>query len=343
MHTKCTPSKRRTGLKNREMIARYGIREMDACRLIAEGIENLGTRAQNLSERELICLLRRVIQQGIDVEISKQNTVTFGEAARQSIEARHNRRAATLHDLRYFTRRMMKLDGVAHRPLRAMTTTECRNILAHAFGNSRSSYRKGRSILHSIFSFGYYHEWCDSNPVDRIPSPRVQEQEILPLRLKEINKLKNTANLPPHHAMKLSLHLMLYCGIRPAEVQRINPETDINWDEEAVYIRPRNSKTGGGRVVPLRCKTWLSATDQALVIPQDWQKRWKQLRRQAGFRRWVPDVLRHTFASYHARFFQNLSQLQLEMGHTSPHLLNSRYLNPTSITLREAKQFWLRS
>ena len=29
----------------------------------------------------------------------------------------------------------------------------------------------------------------------------------------------------------------------------------------------------------------------------------------------MPDVCRYTFASYHAAFFRNLPELQLEMGH----------------------------
>ncbi len=46
-------------------------------------------------------------------------------------------------------------------------------------------------------------------------------------------------------------------------------------------------------------------------VPRNWQNRWLALRRAAGFTHWVPDVCRHTFASYHAAHFRNLPELQL--------------------------------
>ena len=45
-------------------------------------------------------------------------------------------------------------------------------------------------------------------------------------------------------------------------------------------------------------------------------------------RHWVPDVCRHTFATYHAAMFRNLPELQLEMGHRDTSLLRSRYMVP---------------
>ncbi len=75
--------------------------------------------------------------------------------------------------------------------------------------------------------------------------------------------------------------------------------------------------------------TYLHDAARPLRIPGNRENRWSRLRRAAGFApgQWVPDVCRHTFASYHAAYFQDLGALQLEMGHRSAHLLLSRYLN----------------
>ena len=124
--------------------------------------------------------------------------------------------------------------------------------------------------------------------------------------------------------MRTSLHLMLYCGLRPNEVARLCPD-DIQLHEKRVLIHPRTSKTGGGRVVPIRKAERLKGG--RIRIPRNWQNRWLALRRAAGFTRWVPDICRHTFASYHAAHFKDLPLLQLEMGHSTPTLLRSRYLN----------------
>jgi len=52
------------------------------------------------------------------------------------------------------------------------------------------------------------------------------------------------------------------------------------------------------------------------------------------------DVLRHTFASYHARQFRNFASLQMDMGHSSLSLLRTRYLNMEGISSRESAAFW---
>lgn len=184
---------------------------------------------------------------------------------------------------------------------------------------------KGRAVLHSIFAYGIRQEWCDVNPVARVEVPKVKEKTKEPLTPEEVEKLLRTAELPEHRAMRFSLHLMLYSGIRPTEVSRLQ-EDDFCWEERVAIIRPKVSKTGGGRMVPLRKLSHISEEERR--IPRNWQQRWHSLRRAAGFRHWVLDICRHSFASYHAAFFRNLPELQLEMGHRDLSLLRSHYLSP---------------
>lgn len=137
----------------------------------------------------------------------------------------------------------------------------------------------------------------------------------------------DTARLPEFRDMRLSLALMLYGGIRPAEVCRLQA-ADFNWEEQQVIVRPTASKTGGGRAVPLCGVRTIRKQDR--VIPKGWLRKWRALRCAAGYcGAWVPDVCRHTFASYHAAYFRNLPELQLEMGHRDTSLLRSRYMMPT--------------
>ena len=80
--------------------------------------------------------------------------------------------------------------------------------------------------------------------------------------------------------------------------------------------------------MPLRGIKGIRKKDR--IIPQGWNRKWHDLRRAAGYRgkSWVPDVCRHTFASYHAAYFRNLAALQLEMGHRDASLLMTRYMAP---------------
>jgi len=275
-----------------------------------------------------------VMRCGIRALEAEENTVCFETATWASVEARSARRPATKRDLRHFARRMLRVQGVGARPLRAMTTRECRSMLQEAFGGSLHSFRKGRAILHSIFAYGMRQEWCDANPAERIEAPPPEEHEIKPLTLSEVRRLEEAAAKPEHRAMQLPLHLMLYCGIRPAEVQRLRPE-DIQWKRRRVIIRPQTSKTGGGRIVPLRKAGLLKGAQRS--IPGSWRRRWRALRQAAGFEGWQADALRHTFASYHAAYFKNLPALQLEMGHRDLSLIRMRY---AAVVQERPALFW---
>ena len=319
----------------KKLISELPLNINDIARITMEATESLGSLAAGKERLEMLQLLRRVIAEGVRAVRAAENTVSFEEAVEKSVASRAHLRPASRRDLRHFTRRMLRIEGTGTLPLRSMSAGDCRRILGEAFGNSAHSYRKGRAILHSIFTYGRRMEWCDANPVDNIEVPRVQEHEIVPLSLQEVEKLEQTAELPEHRAMRTSLHLMLYCGLRPNEVARLRPD-DIQLHEKRVLIHPRASKTGGGRVVPLRKAERLTGT--RIRIPRNWQNRWLALRRAAGFSLWVPDVCRHTFASYHAAHFRNLPELQLEMGHSTPALLRSRYLNLPRTA--QAADFW---
>ena len=307
----------------------------DIARLTLEATEELGESAQGLTRLELLHLLRRVIRAGVKAVKAEEHTVCFEEAAWASVAARTARRATTLRDLRHFVRRMLRVEGVAARPLRAMSTRECRELLENAFGGSNHSFNKARAILHSIFAHGQRREWCGENPVSRIEPRRIQEKEIVPLSPQEVQRLEETAQLPEHREMRFSLHLLLYNGVRPQEVARLR-ERNIQPEQGRVIIAASGSKTGGGRVLPLRKRNRLQGIP--LRIPRNWQNRWRALRRAAGFTHWQPDVCRHTFASYHAAYFRDLGALQLEMGHRSADLLRSRYLNLPQV--RQAKVYW---
>lgn len=309
----------------------------DAARLVVELTEELGERVMGMGKVEMMQLLRRVLRLGVGELLKQEHTVSFAEAVWASVEARAERRPATRRDLRHYARRLLRVEGVVNRPLRAMTTRECRELLQAAFGGSASSFRKGRAMLHSVFAHGLRQEWCAENPVARVEVPRVQEREIVPLRREEVERLEAAAQQPEHRAMRLSLHLLLYCGLRPQEVARLQPG-DVHPERGCVVVPGRCSKTGGGRVIPLRKHAVLR--EMQLRIPRNWEERWKRLRHAAGFSagQWVPDVCRHTFASYHAAHFRNLQELQLEMGHRDSALLRTRYLNLPSV--RDAAAYW---
>ncbi len=337
----------------KHLLAGLPVDGTDAARLVLEALEEMPELCEQGGQgrEELMQALRRVLREGIAAVQAQEKTVTFARAATESLSARAGagRRPTTLRDLRCFIRRLLLVPGFAERPLRAMDAAECSRALTVAFGGSAHSFRKGRAILHSIFAFGQRQGWCCSNPVRAVELPMVQEKEIVPLSLAECRRLVETARQPQFLDCLPALGLMLFAGVRPGEVERLR-WADVHGEEGVLSIAARHSKTGGARRVELcpalrgmlRRRRPLDA--QRRICPPHWQKRWQTLRQVAGLagpqQPWVPDVLRHTFASYHALTHRNLPALQLQLGHRDSRLLFTRYLNLHSLRRREARFFW---
>lgn len=306
----------------------------DIARVALEAREELFT--DEVQDTFDIHLLRKIVHLGVDEWKQRKNSVTFKTTALLSLEARKHLRPTSKRDLKYYITRILSASEIGDLPLRSIRASTCRNLLERLFSHSPSSYIKARAVLHSIFAYGVRQEWCETNPIDKVSTPRIREKIKKPLSVTDVSQLLKTAARPRHRPMYFSLCLMLFNGIRPTEVSRINTE-DILWADKELHIRPETSKTGGGRVVPLRVSSRGLKREDAL-IPRNWQQRWRNLRRDAGFQQWVPDVCRHTFASYHAAFFRNYGILQWEMGHRDASLLRTRYVYPTSSA--SAKRFW---
>ena len=214
---------------------------------------------------------RECVRLGAEEMRKREKTVTFRKAVEMALEEREkkNRRARSVTDFRYYCKRLMvRNPGLAERRVRSITAEDCRTYLQKAYGESPSQYRKARAILSGVFSTAIRHDWCDTNPVSRVEVPEVVEKPIEPLSIEEVERLEAAAQLPEHKDMQLSLHLMLYCGIRPTEVSRIDPECDIDWQNE--------------RVVPLRMAGGITVR----TIPPRWKERWLALRRAAGGGPW---------------------------------------------------------
>ena len=290
---------------------------------------------------------RECVRLGAEEMRKRERTVTFAKAVETALEDRKRKglRARSIVDFRYLCKRMMKMNpGLAERRVRSVTSEDCRRYLETAFGGSAAQYRKARAILSGVFSTAIKHDWCDTNPVSRVEVPDVVEKPIEPLSIEEVERLEAAAQLPEHQDMQLSLHLMLYCGIRPTEVSRIDPERDIDWEHAQVVVRPTTSKTGGGRVVPLRCGNIDALRHD---IPRRWVHRWRALRKAAGWSKetahpWRQDVCRHTFATYHAAHFRNFAALQMEMGHRDSGLLRTRYIYATHGADGNAERYFRR-
>ena len=321
-----------------------GITGRDALRLARELIERVVS--PELHGLSLINRCRDIIALGSEAYRRACRTVSLEQAVAISLQERAGRRARTTCEIRRICRRLMSANpGWAEKRLRDFTAEQCQEALRHSF-RTDLQFTKARAVLHAVFACGVRHGWCSANPVAAVPRPQLREAEVEPLPWADLCNLLLTAGLPEHRCCKPAVGIMLWAGVRPAELTRLRWE-DIDWQEKVISLRPRHSKTGGCRHITLHpvLLSWLRQGSrvqqrQGSICPPNWLRRWKALRSAAGICRWQQDVLRHTFASYHLKRWHDLPRLQEEMGHRSARLLRTRYLSMRGITSRQARQFW---
>lgn len=293
---------------------------------------------------------RECIRLGEEALVARGKTVVFRKAVDEAMEARQDRRKRTRDDFRYISRRLLRFcPEIARRPVRFITPRECRACLEKSFDTLRQRH-KARLVLSGIFGTAVKRGWCTENPVAHVDLPRLKEHSIPVLSLEEMRRLLAAAEEYDGGACLAAVGLMLYAGIRPEEVRRLD-WAQINLREGMVSLRARHSKTGGARIVTIQPvlgnlleRAVAMGSVSGSVCPRNWPAKWRELRRLAGWdgkeKKWPADMLRHTFASYFARHFKNLHVLQMEMGHASSDLLRTRYLNMEGITEMTAAVFW---
>ena len=285
----------------------------------------------------------KVIEAGLRNIRAKEMSLADGIAL--YLKSKQHLRPDSVRDIRCIGNRLLRTNPeLSERNFSELSVSECEEWLNAAF-HTNPQFNKARTMLHGLFEFALRREWCDKNPIKRIERKKVVEKEIQPLKLSETKRLIKTAqNESPEYAIVAAL--LVYTGIRPREVRRLTWR-DIDTEEKIITVRSQCSKTGGVRQVeiPPVLNRVLIAHSRELkeekICPTDWQRRWRKIRDNSGFRgHWVQDVLRHTYASFHAKNYADLPRLQLNMGHYDVSLLRSRYVNMRGISNTDARNFF---
>lgn len=313
---------------------------LDAAR-IAKNI--LDAKPNNLALTDLqFCA--KVVAMGLQHIRTKE--MTFADGFALYLKSKQHLRPDSVRDIRCIGNRLLRTSPeLARRNFSELSVSECEKWLSQTF-STPSQFNKARTMLHGLFEFALRREWCDKNPVKLIERRRIIEKEISPLSFPQIKNLIKTAKMPKHKECLPAIGLLMFAGVRPREVYRLTWK-DIDLEENSITIHSLCSKTGGVRQVEI-CSSlkrllapFANGQKNERVCPKNWQKRWRDIRNDSGFKNvWVQDILRHTYASYHAKRFKDLPRLQLNMGHYDLSLLRSRYVNMRGISHTDARDFF---
>ena len=322
----------------KKILGRTKISVLDSVRFV-RNILDAKPKNSKLTDAQFIL---KVIEVGLCNIRAKEMSISEGIAL--YLKSKQHLRPDSIRDIRCIGNRLLRTNPeLSGRNFSELSVSECEEWLNAAF-HSNPQFNKARTMLHGLFEFALRREWCDKNPIKRIERKKVVEKEIQPLKLAETKQLIKTAQREsPVYAVVAAL--LVYTGIRPREVRHLTWR-DIDTEEKTITVRSQCSKTGGVRQVEIppvlnRLLITHKSQNSSHICPTDWQRRWRKIRDNSGFRgRWVQDVLRHTYASFHAKNYADLPRLQLNMGHRDQSLLRSRYVNMHGISRAEAKSFF---
>ena len=295
------------------------------------GMQALETAGSLRGGRGTLKRARRIILLGAKNLEEMEQSVSVAQAAQDMLESKKDRlRPVSLKGLRTLTGKLLRdRPDLARRQVRGLDAASCREWLNGSFRTPRR-FLNGRAALSAVCSHAIRRGWAERNPTAGVDIPVIA-----------VGDTKR-----PLYCLAAA-GIMLFAGIRPAEVERLRWK-HVCLEDKVISIPPQHSKTGGARHVSLQpalssiLKRVRRPADMP-VTPANWKQKWRQVRARFSAltgRPWQADVLRHTFASYHARQFRDFSSLQMDMGHSSLSLLRTRYLNMEGISRRESAAFW---
>ncbi len=148
------------------------------------------------------------------------------------------------------------------------------------------------------------------------------------------------------------LAVAMFAGVRPAEIAR-TPIKDLDLRGRTLVVAAKHSKTRQRRVIELDrvAVMWLRlwrrlCPKETRLLPVNFVRKWKSLRKDAALGDWPHDVLRHTFATFHLAQHGNAAALQAVLGHSEDedtlwrHYRAVQTITGVTVSRKLAGEFW---
>ena len=222
------------------------------------------------------------------------------------------------------------------------------NHLREFLGQYRMvSWNSNRDAARYFFGWAKIQNYALENicTADKFPKIQIKanEQEIRIFTVDETRKVFSYALLN-HPELLTYVTLCTFCGIRPAEVDRMTWSL-VDWEQKLIHLKL--TKTNHYRTIHLHptAYQWLKlAFESGSPIGKDFAptpakklKHMCPLRDHMGWSKWPADIMRHSFGSYHVSLTRNVGDTALEMGN-SEGIIKNHYL--AMVTPNDCTDFW---
>ncbi|MEI8120788.1 MAG: tyrosine-type recombinase/integrase [bacterium] len=194
-----------------------------------------------------------------------------------------------------------------------------------------------RQVFQNFFNFGIKRGVCRINPATAIEKPSIDEKIPSILTTAAAEKLMLTAhNKSPE--MVPYFAIAIFAGIRPTELRKLDWSC-VDLNARRIRVVPETAKKRRMRYVDIseNLVAWLSPHKQEEGLISSSRKYFDYVKKEAGID-WEPDILRHSFGSYHLARHDNAALTSLQMGHMRTDVLFNHYRD--LVTRQDADKFW---
>ena len=147
-----------------------------------------------------------------------------------------------------------------------------------------------------------------------MPPPEVLEVE-------DVQKIMRAAEAERNGALVPYLSLCVFAGLRPSEAEQVTWEM-VNLKDGQIRLEGRITKTGKPRVVAVsdQLDAWLRSCEGKTFYADAHRLVFAAVRQKAGFgpglKKWVPDVLRHSYISALLRKSKSYIEVAQQCGNS---------------------------
>ena len=175
--------------------------------------------------------------------------------------------------------------------------------------------------------------YCIDNPLKYIIIPKEDEAKPSIFSPDQVACLMAAAT-SRDPGMIPYLALGLFAGVRPLEIERLTWPDVL---EQYIEIPAAKAKTRQRRLVSLsgNLKEWLTLGGDLPLINK--RKRLARLLKLTQLK-WQPDIMRHSFASYHLAYHGSPDRTAHELGHRDASMLFAHYRE--LVTREAAQRYW---
>ena len=272
-------------------------------------------------------------------EISRSQTVSHAITQLRAARKADGNSVRYLRDLKYRLGRFEEDFGSRH--IAEITTTDIDQWLRQlGLGSvSRNTFRRR---LVTLFKFAKTNGWCRTVPAAESARVREVSDEIgilTPGELCDLLKVASEETIP-------YWTIGAFAGLRASEIERLD-WAEVNLDQHWIKVRAKHTKTASRRLVDMQpnLQKWLLQYRGRTgnVAPENLRVKLLDDRKRAAdagtlIRKWPPNALRHSFASYYLARFDNAAKLALQLGHVGQDIIFRHYREV--VTREDARRYW---